>query len=58
MIGFVRGLLAEKADGYIVIDVNGVGYYVNVPANIIAYLSAEGEEVMVYTSMIVRSLTG
>jgi len=54
MIGFLRGLLAEKGDGYIVIDVNGVGYYVNVPANHSAYLSQEGEEVTVYTSMIVR----
>lgn len=54
MIGFLRGLLAEKGDGYIVIDVNGVGYYVNVPANSSAYLSQEGEEVTVYTSMIVR----
>ena len=54
MIGFLRGLLAEKGDGYIVIDVNGVGYYVNVPANHTAYLSQEGQEVTVYTSMIVR----
>ena len=54
MIGFLRGALAEKGDGYIVIDVNGVGYLVNVPANSKAYLSPEGQEVMVYTSMIVR----
>ena len=54
MIGFLRGLLAEKGDGYIVVDVNGVGYVVNVPANSRAYLSSEGQEVMVYTSMIVR----
>lgn len=54
MIGFLRGDLAEKGDGYIVVDVNGVGYIVNVPANSKAYLSPEGQEVMVYTSMIVR----
>ena len=54
MIGFLRGLLAEKGDGYIVIDVNGVGYQVFVPANTSAYLSAEGDEVLVHTSMIVR----
>ena len=54
MIGFLRGILADKGDGYIVIDVNGVGYQVFVPANTTAYLNAEGEEVMVYTSMIVR----
>ena len=54
MIGFLRGSLAEKGDGYIIIDVNGVGYLVNVPANSSAYLSPEGEEVMVHTAMIVR----
>jgi len=37
-----------------VIDVNGVGYLVSVPANSAAYLNAEGEEVLVHTSMIVR----
>ena len=54
MIGFLRGTLADKGDGYIIIDVNGVGYQVFVPANSSAYLNAEGEEVLVYTSMIVR----
>ncbi len=54
MIGFLRGILADKGDGYIIIDVNGVGYQVFVPANSSAYLNAEGEEVLLYTSMIVR----
>lgn len=54
MIGFLRGILAEKGDGYIIVDVNGVGYYVNVPSNTSAYLRSEGEEVTVYTTMIVR----
>ena len=54
MIGFLRGILAEKGDGYIIVDVNGVGYVVNVPANTKAYLSPVGQEVMVHTMMIVR----
>ena len=54
MIGFLRGILAEKGDGYIIVDVGGVGYFVNVPSNTGAYLKAEGEEVMVHTAMIVR----
>ncbi len=54
MIGFVRGILAEKGNGYIIVDVNGIGYEVFVPANSGAYLSAEGQEVMVYTAMMVR----
>ena len=54
MIGFLRGVLAEKGDGYIIVDVNGVGYYVNVPSNTSAYLKSEGDEVTVHTTMIVR----
>ncbi len=54
MIGFIRGVLAEKGSGYIIVDVNGVGYEIFVPANSRAYLSAEGSEVMVYTAMMVR----
>ncbi len=54
MIGFLRGILAEKGDGYIIVDVGGVGYYVNVPSNTSAYLKSEGEEVTVHTAMIVR----
>lgn len=54
MIGFIRGVLAEKGSGYIIVDVNGVGYEIFVPANSHAYLSTEGSEVMVYTTMMVR----
>ena len=54
MIGFLRGILAEKGDGYLIIDVGGVGYLVNVPSNTGAYLRSEGEEVTLYTTMIVR----
>ena len=54
MIGFLRGVLAEKGDGHIICDVNGVGYYVNVPSNTSAYLKSEGEEIILHTTMIVR----
>lgn len=54
MIGFIRGVLAEKGNGYIIVDVGGIGYEIFVPANSGAYLSGEGSEVLVYTTMIVR----
>ncbi len=54
MIGFLRGELVYKGDGYILIDVGGVGYQVIVPSNTSAYLRGEGQEVTVYTAMIVR----
>ncbi len=54
MIGFIRGILAEKGNGYIIVDVNGVGYEIFVPANSGAYMASEGQEVMIHTMMIVR----
>lgn len=54
MIGFIRGILAEKGNGYIIVDVNGVGYEIFVPANSGAYMTSEGQEVMIHTMMIVR----
>ena len=54
MIGFVKGILSEKGNGYIIVDVGGIGYEIFVPANSGAYLCGEGEQVKVYTSMMVR----
>ena len=54
MIGFVKGILAEKGAGYVIIEAGGIGYEIHVPANSGAYLSSEGEEVKVYTMMSVR----
>lgn len=54
MIGFIRGILAEKGEGYIIVDVGGIGYEVAVPSNSSAYLSSLGSEIMVYTMMSVR----
>lgn len=54
MIGFVRGILADKGNGYVIVDVNGIGYEIFVPANSGAYMAEEGQEVMLYTAMQVR----
>ena len=45
MIGFVKGTLAEKGAGYVIIEAGGIGYEIFVPANSAAYLSSEGDEV-------------
>ena len=44
MIGFVKGTLAEKGAGYVIIEAGGIGYEIFVPANSAAYLSSEGDE--------------
>ena len=44
MIGFLRGRLIEKKPTQVLVDVNGVGYQVQVPLSTYASLSAAGSE--------------
>ncbi|MBQ0760294.1 MAG: Holliday junction branch migration protein RuvA [Zhongshania sp.] len=54
MIGRLRGVLIEKQAPEIVIDVNGVGYEVQVPMTTLYGLPALGQVVSLYTQFIVR----
>ncbi|APJ03785.1 Holliday junction branch migration protein RuvA [Silvanigrella aquatica] len=45
MMGSLRGILAEKSPEYILVDVNGVGYEVEVPATTLCQLPALKQEV-------------
>lgn len=54
MIHFIKGKIAMHLPGGVVIENNGIGYTIFVPENSAVYLAREGQEVMVYTAMIVR----
>ena len=54
MIYRIRGTLLAKLDGRVVIEAGGIGYEISVPDNCEAYGCREGEDVMVYTAMIVK----
>jgi len=54
MIAFVSGILEMKLNGYIVIDVGGVGYKVYMSEAAIDVLGEVGEKVKVYTHHHVR----
>ena len=54
MISFIHGILAEKDEGYIVVEAGGVGYGINVPLSVLSSLPPEGEEVRIYTHYSVR----
>ena len=54
MIAFVSGILDMKLNGYIVIDVGGVGYKVFMSEAAIDTLGELGEKVKVYTHHHVR----
>src|SRR3569832_293605 len=49
-----RGVLLAKQSSHILIDVQGVGYEVEVPLTTFFRLPAPGEEVMLHTHLIVR----
>jgi Holliday junction DNA helicase RuvA len=54
MIGRITGTLAEKAPPHLLIDVNGVGYEVDVPMSSFYNLPAVGERVTLLTHFVVR----
>ncbi len=54
MIGRIAGTLIAKAPPQIVIDVQGVGYEIDVPMSTFYGLPATGEKVSVYTHLTVR----
>jgi Holliday junction DNA helicase RuvA len=54
MIGRLTGTLAEKSPPQLLVDVNGVGYEVDVPMSTFYNLPALGERVTLLTHFIVR----
>ena len=54
MIGRITGILAEKSPPQLLIDVNGVGYLVDVPMSSYYNLPALGERITLLTHFVVR----
>src|SRR5512134_1845096 len=54
MIGRLSGTLLERNPPQILLDVQGVGYEVDVPMSTFYNLPASGERVALYTHLVVR----
>ena len=54
MISFLVGIIEEKHEGILELDVNGVGFEVNVSSNTLGALPMQGNNVKIYTYMSVR----
>lgn len=55
MIRFIKGIFHPGLKGSVIIETaSGMGFEVSIPANSTLYKHLEGEEVKVYTSMIVK----
>lgn len=54
MIGRLRGTLAEKQPPHLLLDVNGVGYELEVPMTTLYRLPSVGEPVTLHTHLVIR----
>lgn len=54
MIGRLRGTLAEKQPPHLILDVNGLGYELEVPMTTLYRLPPVGEPVTLHTHLVVR----
>lgn len=54
MIAFLKGEVADMTEGSVVLDVNGVGYEVLVPGQLLSMLEGIGQDLKLYTYMQVR----
>ena len=57
MIAFLKGEVADMTEGSIILDVNGVGYEVLVPGQLLSMLEGIGQSLKLYTHMQVREDT-
>ncbi|MDM7857289.1 Holliday junction branch migration protein RuvA [Thiopseudomonas acetoxidans] len=54
MIGYLRGVLLDKQPPFITLDVNGVGYELEVPMSTLFQLPEQGKELELHTHLVVR----
>lgn len=54
MIGRLKGTLAEKQPPHLIVDVNGLGYELEVPMTTLYRLPAVGQAVTLHTHLVVR----
>lgn len=54
MIAFLKGEIADMTEGSLILDVNGIGYEVLVPAQLLSMVKGIGQTVKLHTYMQVR----
>ena len=54
MYSYIKGTLEEISEDLIVVENNGIGYNIRIPASALDFLPPRGEEIKVYTYLYVR----
>lgn len=57
MFAYIKGKLVHSTPLHVVIEAQGIGYKVFIPASLYSNLPATGEDVLLHTSFIVRELS-
>jgi len=57
MYAYIKGELTQMAPAYAVVENNGIGYLIQIPANVFAKLPQLHQQVLLHTSYIVRELS-
>lgn len=58
MFSFLRGKLIDSGRNYIILDVNGVGYRVNVSTKALSILTKNGSEIKLFTRVLLDQREG
>lgn len=54
MISYVRGILSDIGEGFVVVEACGIGYMIYVPATVLPGLPPLGDEIKIYTHFSVK----
>ena len=54
MIGRIAGILVEKKPPQVILDVQGIGYEIDVPMSTFYELPVTGEQITLYTHLVIR----
>lgn len=54
MYEYFHGLLVEKNASYVVVEINGIGYKLHIPVNLMDKLPHNGEKTFFYVSWVIR----
>lgn len=54
MFAYLKGIIASSTPSYVIVEVNGIGYILYIPARVFAQIPQLGQKVQFYTSFIVR----
>lgn len=57
MFAYLKGILTNIQPTYVIVEVQGIGYYLSIPYRLLEELPALGQPVHLYTTFVVRELS-